>query len=565
MIDQVSLEIIWQRLVSISDEMDNSTIRTSFSTIVGESHDFGCVLMDEIGNGLSQAKWSPPQFCTMLPRTTRIILEKYKLQKISDGDVFITNDPWIGSTHLPDFNIISPVFYKKVIVAYVGTVAHVSDVGGHLGDLEASDMFMEGLRVMPNKFYEKGNISSIIEEFIASNCRVPDLVLGDLKAIVGTHQIAKKKIVELLSDYKLNDLKEVSERIRNLSTEYLQKQISKIPNKITEYSLKCDGYLEEFELKLKMFVKNKNLIFDFTGSSEQQWHSAINAAYSISYSTLVYPVKCMLASKIPNNDGLIVPIKMVAPEGSIVNCTFPAPVKARAKVIKHIPPLVFGAFEKILPDQVISAAGGIFPVHFVGKNDDLKHFAVHMLPHGGLGAMKSSDGKFPSAYPHNSIVTPSEIIESKCPVKVISKEIIVDSCGAGKFRGGPGQKIVFKNIGQNIITLTIRPDMIKYPAKGLWGGKNGVNGRVILNDKEIFDFKPIDWGPGEEVALIVPSGGGYGEPKKRDENDILNDLINGLCSVKDSNRIYEKNYRINDIENMKINKISRILHNETKI
>ena len=565
MIDQVSLEIIWQRLVSISDEMDNSTIRTSFSTIVGESHDFGCVLMDEIGNGLSQAKWSPPQFCTMLPRTTRIILEKYKLQKISDGDVFITNDPWIGSTHLPDFNIISPVFYKKMIVAYVGTVAHVSDVGGHLGDLEASDMFMEGLRVMPNKFYDKGNISSIIEEFIASNCRVPDLVLGDLKAIVGTHQIAKKKIVELLSDYRLNDLKEVSERIRNLSTEYLQKQISKIPNKITEYSLKCDGYLEEFELKLKMFVKNKNLIFDFTGSSEQQWHSAINAAYSISYSTLVYPVKCMLASKIPNNDGLIVPIKMVAPEGSIVNCTFPAPVKARAKVIKHIPPLVFGAFEKILPDQVISAAGGIFPVHFVGKNDDLKHFAVHMLPHGGLGAMKSSDGKFPSAYPHNSIVTPSEIIESKCPVKVISKEIIVDSCGAGKFRGGPGQKIVFKNIGQNIITLTIRPDMIKYPAKGLWGGKNGVNGRVILNDKEIFDFKPIDWGPGEEVALIVPSGGGYGEPKKRDENDILNDLINGLCSVKESNRIYKKNYRINDIENMKINKISRILHNETKI
>jgi N-methylhydantoinase B len=333
MLDPVSLEIIWQRLISISDEMDNSTIRTSFSTIVGESHDFGCVLMDEIGNGLSQAKWSPPQFCTMLPRTARIILEKYKYKKINDGDVFITNDPWIGSTHLPDFNIISPVFYKKKVVAYVGTVAHVSDVGGHLGDLEASDMFMEGLRVMPNKFYEKGKINNIIEEFIASNCRVPDLVLGDLKAIVGTHKIAQKKIVELLSDYKLNNLKEVSNRIRNLSTEYLQKQISKLPNNITEYSLKCDGYLEEFELKMKMFIKNNSLIFDFTGSSKQQWHSAINAAYAISYSTLVYPVKCMLASKIPNNDGLIVPIKMVAPEGSIVNCTFPAPVKLEPKLL----------------------------------------------------------------------------------------------------------------------------------------------------------------------------------------------------------------------------------------
>ena len=119
MLDPVSLEIIWQRLISISDEMDNSTIRTSFSTIVGESHDFGCVLMDEIGNGLSQAKWSPPQFCTMLPRTARIILEKYKYKKINDGDVFITNDPWIGSTHLPDFNIISPVFYKKKVVIVI--------------------------------------------------------------------------------------------------------------------------------------------------------------------------------------------------------------------------------------------------------------------------------------------------------------------------------------------------------------------------------------------------------------------------------------------------------------
>ena len=390
-------------------------------------------------------------------------------------------------------------------------------------------------------------------------------MLGDLKAIVGTHKIAQKKIIELLSDYKQNNLKEVSNRIRNLSTEYLQKQISKLPKKVTEYSLKCDGYLEEFELKLKMFIKNNNLIFDFTGSSEQQWHSAINAAYAISYSTLVYPVKCMLASKIPNNDGLIVPIKMVAPEGSIVNCTFPAPVKARAKVIKHIPPLVFGAFEKILPDQVISAAGGIFPIHFVGKNDDLKHFAVHMLPHGGLGAMKNSDGKYPSAYPHNSIVTPSEIIESKCPVKVLSKEIIVDSCGAGKFRGGPGQKIVFKNIGKNTITLTIRPDMIKYPARGLSGGSDGINGSVILNKKKIYDFKPIEWKSGEEVSLIVPSGGGYGDPKKRSEKDIINDLINGIYNVETVNKIYKKRYRKKDIERMKINNISSVLNNETTV
>ena len=188
-----------------------------------------------------------------------------------------------------------------------------------------------------------------------------------------------------------------------------------------------------------------------------------------------------------------------------------------------------------------------------------------MLPHGGLGAMKSSDGKYPSAYPHNSIVTPSEIIESKCPVKVVSKEIIVDSCGPGKYRGGPGQKIVFKNIGKNTITLTIRPDMIKYPARGLSGGGDGINGSVILNNNEIFDFKPIEWKSGEEVSLIVPSGGGYGDPKNRSEKDIINDLINGLYNVETANMIYKKNYHKNDIENMKINNISRILNNENTI
>ena len=558
-IDPVSLEIIWQRLVSIADEMDNSTIRTSFSTIVGESHDFGCVLMDEMGNGLSQAVWSPPQFCTMLPRTTRIIIDKFKKENIYEGDVFITNDPWIGSTHLPDYNLISPVFYKSQIVAFVGTVAHVSDVGGHLGDLEASDMFMEGLRVMPNKFYNKGKINEIIEEFISHNCRVPDLVMGDLKAIVGTHKIAKTKIIELHIDNKLNNLKNVSKQIRNLSTKVLEDKIKLIPDSETKYEIKCDGYLEEFILKLKMIIKGKNLIFDFTGSSEQQWHSAINAAYSISYATLVYPVKCMLAAKIPNNDGLIVPIKMIAPKGSIVNCTFPAPVKARAKVIKHIPPLVFGAFQSILPKEVISSAGGIFPIHFVGKTLEEKQFAVHMLPHGGLGAMYNSDGKYPSAYPHNSIVTPTEIIETKCPVRVESKEIIKNSCGAGKFRGGPGQKIVFKNIGTNIIKLTIRPDMIKYPATGLNGGISGLKGSVLLNNKIINDFKPIDWNPNDTVTLIVPGGGGYGDVKMRNKINIINDVINDIIDIKEAKLIYNCDIDKKEIDTIINERISTYL------
>ena len=156
MLDPITLEVQWQRLIAIADEMDNATIRASFSTIVGESHDFGCAIMDQDGSAITQAQFSPPQFCTMLPITTQHMLRKFPKHTLKEGDVLCTNDPWIGSTHLPDYNIVTPLFRKGKIVAFFGTIAHVSDVGGHLGDLEAYDVFMEGTRILPTKFYKAG-------------------------------------------------------------------------------------------------------------------------------------------------------------------------------------------------------------------------------------------------------------------------------------------------------------------------------------------------------------------------------------------------------------------------
>ena len=389
-IDPITLEIQWQRLVNIVDEIDNAVIRTSFSTIVGESHDFGCALMDAQGRGLAQAQLSPPQFCTMLPRTTRVMLKKFPIETLQEGDVLATNDPWIGSTHLPDYNLVSPVFWKGKIVAFFGTVAHVSDVGGHLGDLEATDMFMEGTRLMPNKFYEAGKVVPIVEEFISANCRVPEMVLGDLHAIVGTHQIGIRRLREFLDDYNLDDITTLSNEIQGRSEQALRQAIAELPDGVSHYEVTADGYLEPFTLKVKIEIKGSDIYMDFAGSSQQQNHSAINAAFNISYSTAVYPIKCMLAARIPNNDGLVRPIHITAPEGSIVNCTFPAPVKARAKVIKHIPPLIFGAFTPLLPQETIAAAGGIFSFRFVGRDEQYGRFAVHMFAAWRVGGNPGS-------------------------------------------------------------------------------------------------------------------------------------------------------------------------------
>lgn len=537
-IDPITLEIQWQRLVNIVDEIDTAVIRTSFSTIVGESHDFGCVLMDARGQGLTQAQWSPPQFCTMLPRTTQVMLEKFPPETLQDGDVLATNDPWIGSTHLPDYNLVSPVFHKGKIVAFFGTVAHVSDVGGHLGDLEASDMFMEGTRVMPNKFYEAGEVNRVIEEFIAANCRVPEMVLGDLHAIVGTHRIGIRRLREFMDDYDLDDLTALSDAIQGRSEAALREAIGELPDGVYDYEVTADGYLEPFTLRAAIEIRGTDLHIDFAGSSPQQNHSAINAAFNITYSTAVYPIKCMLASRIPNNDGLVRPLHITAPEGSIVNCTFPSPVKARAKVIKHIPPLIFGAFEEILPEETIAAAGGIFPFHIVGKDEKYGNYAVHMLPHGGLGATQDADGLLPNAYPHNSTVTPTEIIERQCPVIMTRKEMITDSGGPGRRRGGPGQVIILECIADDPVMLTIRPDLMKFPAPGLDGGRPGLRGDVHINGERVERFTPIQWNPGDDVVLQVPGGGGFGDPREREPKKVREDVYLGYVSLDAAREVY---------------------------
>ncbi|HBY96007.1 MAG TPA: methylhydantoinase, partial [Chloroflexi bacterium] len=161
-IDPITLEIQWQRLIAIMDEIDNATVRTSFSTIVGESRDFACILVDQDGSSLCQSSFSPPDFCVILPRTTRILLQKFPVTTLQEGDVLVTNDPWLAAGHLPDYVVITPVFWQGKVVAFMGTIAHVSDVGGHRGDIEGYDVYSEGLRLPPCKLYKAGQPDELI-------------------------------------------------------------------------------------------------------------------------------------------------------------------------------------------------------------------------------------------------------------------------------------------------------------------------------------------------------------------------------------------------------------------
>jgi N-methylhydantoinase B/oxoprolinase/acetone carboxylase alpha subunit len=537
-IDPITLEIQWQRLIAIMDEVDNAVVRTSFSTIVGESRDFAVIMTDQRGASLCQSSFSPPNFCVVLPRTSRHMLQKFPIETLREGDVLITNDAWLGTGHLPDYIVMSPIFWQGKVVAFTGIVAHLADVGGHAGDIEAVDVFQEGLRLTPCKLYEAGQENALLFEIIGNNCRVPELVLGDLRAIVGAGWMAARRVQEFLADYDLADLVDLSTTIHNRSEAVIRERIAALADGRYEFGLDIDGYIDPVHLHATIEIKGDNVYVDYSGTSPQTRKAAINCTFNTTFASTMYPFKCALVPEIPNNEGLFRPIHVSAPEGSILNCTYPAPVKARAKITNNMNQVLFGALWPIFGERAQAGSGSIWPFKFFGEEKPYGRFGVHCLPHGGRGAMRELDGMVPIAFPHNSTVTPTEILELRAPVLIEKKALRTDSAGPGRRRGGLGQEIIVRSIASQPMTLLLRPDKMFFNPPGLNGGRPGEVGKVFINGEEITRFPAIPFHPGDELRMLMPGGGGFGPVAERAPELIAHDIALGYISETEAKERY---------------------------
>jgi len=537
-VDSITLEIQWQRLIALMDEVDNAVVRTSFSTIVGESRDFAVILTDHQGASLCQSSWSPPNFCVVLPRTSRHILSRFPIETLREGDVLVTNDAWLGTGHLPDYVVLTPLFFAGKVVAFTGIVAHLADVGGHAGDIEAVDVFQEGLRLPPCKLYEAGEENRLLFEIIANNSRAPELVLGDLRAIAGAGSMAARRLNEFMLDYELPDLRSLSRTIHTVSERAIRSRIAELPDGRYEFGLDIDGYIEPVHLHATIDIRGSDVFVDYTGSSPQTRRAAINCTFNTTYASTMYPFKCALVPEIPNNEGLFRPIHVSAPEGSLLNCTFPAPVKARAKTTNNMNQVLFGALWPIFGQHAQAGSGSIWPFKFFGDEPPYGRFAIHCLPHGGRGAMRELDGMLPIAFPHNSTVTPTEILELRAPILIEKKELLPDSGGPGRRRGGLGQEIVVRSIAQAPMTMLLRPDKMLFNPPGLDGGRPGTVGRVFLNGEPLTRFPALEFHPGDELRLVLPGGGGFGPVAEREPGLIEHDLEMGYITAEAAERDY---------------------------
>jgi N-methylhydantoinase B len=537
-LDPISLEVQWNRLISIMDEVDIAVVRTSFSTIVGESRDFAVIMLDRQGRSLAQSQLSSPAFTVHLPFTVKHLLAAFPAETLKPGDVLITNDPWMGTGHLPDLSIVTPVFYADTLVGFMACAAHVADIGGRLDFFDARDLFEEGLRIPPSLLVEAGVPNDQLFRIIEANVRVPDLVIGDIRAIVGAEYLGAQRLQDFLADYGgAEALSLLSDEILDRSEAAMRAALREIPDGSWSYRAMADGFRTPLVVAVKVTKQGDGIEIDFSGSSAQFADASINCVMNCTFADAFYPIKCSLTPDLPNNEGLFRPLKVHAPAGCVFNTTFPSAVKSRSKSSFHIHAAVYGALAAALPDRVQAGSGSFWALTLHGKHEDGATFNVHVLPNGGKGATANRDGLPTVAFPYNGTVTPTEVLENQAPILMEHKRLVEDSGGAGSRRGGLGQDISFRILGDAPLIASLRPDKVAYPPNGLAGGAAGLAGEYRINGAP-FEVAPRTLTPGERISIRLPGGGGYGDPRQRPREEVLRDVEDGFISERAARDIY---------------------------
>ena len=548
--DPGTLEIMWSRLTSIADEAATTLVRTSFSTVVRESKDLSCALFDTLGCSLSQAAMSMPAFTGTMPLTMKHFLRRYPVATWRPGDVVITNDPWLGSGHLPDISMALPIFLGPTLVGFTFLVAHAPDIGGRTLSATCKEIFEEGLRIPICHLYKAGEACEQVVDFIRNNVRVPDEVLGDLHAMVAAGEVARRRLLEFMAEFKLIDLSALAKEIQFRAERAMREQIRALKPGSYYHTLTTDGMDEELTIALTLRVFEDSLELDYSGTSPQQ-PSGINAPWCYTHSFSVYAVKSVLTPAVPNNEGTFRPISVIAPEGCLLNPRFPAATGARSTTGHFCVPAVYGALAQLLPDRVLAECGAPRPIVVLrGTRDDGRPFSQTIFCMGSMGARPTQDGISCIAFPTNCWVTPVEVLESSTTaVRVRRKELIPESGGAGRFRGGYGQRYELESVSDLPLTISVRADRTRNPALGLAGGLAGACTRVRLNDKDI-DPKGITIAKkGDCLQVDTPGSGGHGDPLERDPERVATEVKYGLVSPAGARSLYgvimnDKSYQV---------------------
>lgn len=538
----IDLEVVRGRLQSVVDEAGVVLTRTAFSHIVREGKDFACAVLTIDGGTVVQSAQSIPVFLGTMTHTAKELLRRFPVAGWRDGDVIGTNDPWLGTGHLYDLTVLTPVFLGGNPVAFAGVVAHLPDVGGRGPAIDSTEVFEEGLRIPPVRLATAHGLDSVVAEFLAANVRLPDQVLGDVHAILNAAAVISTRLAKLCAEITVPRFHQTCLELERRTESYMRRAVMTIPDGVVFAALSSEGIAgNPFTIKLQLSKRGDAIALDFGGSTAQL-PAAINSSYTYTRSYAVFALKCALAPAVPFNEGFLRPIRVDAPEGSVVNSRFPAAGAARNLVGHFVPTLVLNALAELAPDKSLAESGAPRPSCRVnGSRADGKMFTATLLVMAGLGAGANKDGASCLAFPTNTEAVPVEMLEASCPVRFEEKEFAAGSGGPGEFRGGLGQRMTIRSLAPHAQAF-LSAQRLRYPPRGMRGGEDGMPAMVLVDGVPLATLSgPISLPTGAVLTIQSAGGGGFGDPRRRDPAKLEEEIRNGYVPVQQARACYGRN------------------------
>jgi 5-oxoprolinase (ATP-hydrolysing)/N-methylhydantoinase A len=545
--DPIALEIMWSRLVTVVDEMWLTVCRTAFSLIISEAQDFACELLDANGETLAHSPRAMPVFNLCLPRTVKALLAKFPPAMLRHGDVLVTNDPWLCAGHLFDIAVLTPVFRAGCLVGLVGTVGHVSDIGGTRDSLKAREIYEEGLQIPPMMLFRAGAPSEDLFALIAENVRNPAQVLGDIHSFVAANAVGAERLAAFMDEYGIHDLEALAAVLQGRAETAMRDAIRALPSGTYSNEVWNNPLGAPLRYPLKVTVKGDAIDLDFAGAPPQLPQGGLNCTLNYTAAHATYPLKCLLTPAVRGNAGCYRPFTVAAPEGSALNCDKPMAVNLRTRTGWYIAPNVFGALAKAAPERVQAATGLPVAVNIYGRAADGSTYSDHLFMGGGQGGSAGHDGVSALLWPTSAANTSIELFEQRVPVLVIEKTYIVDSGGPGRSRGGLGQRVALRKLNADgLPTLaSVYPEGVNIETPGLFGGGAGRSARGLVRDAGGAIVR--DCGTGELVTLksdrefvevSLSGGSGFGDPRTRPLGAVAHDLAEGFVTPEAAERDY---------------------------
>ena len=535
-LDPLRQQVMWNRLQAVVDEQASTLMRTAFSPIVRESGDLSAGLFDLEGRMIVQAVTGTPGHVNTMATACAKFFDHFPKPNMRPGDLYLTNDPWLGAGHLNDFVLLKPCFHGERLVGFASCTSHLVDIGGHCLGPTGSDVYDEGLYVPPIKLVDAGRLNETFITLLKANSRMPDQAEGDVHALIACCKVSAQRLDDMMAEFAIADLTALSKTILETSEAATRARVRAIPDGVYWNEMTVDGYDFEITLKAKMVVEAETVHVDFHDCPELS-KFGINVPLNYAEAYTVFGIKCLVAPDIPNNHGALRPFWITAPAGTLLNASKPAPVCSRHIVGQLLPDVVLGCLHQAAPGRApAEGASTLWDLPIKGRSRSIQtnrsvHFAAELVHNGGTGARASKDGLSATAFPSGVLGSQVEITESTTPIFIARREYRCDSGGAGRFRGGLGQCLELEGRDDVDLTLYGTVDRVTYPARGRESGRAGATGRLRLSTGETFSGKGrCDIPAGARLFVETPGGGGYGDPFKREPWRVAQDFARGLIS-----------------------------------